>query len=179
MMHRWIPTDPAMDRLDARGYTQDQLRSIVMYHITPAVRYSTQFNNGPIPSLLDGQTINVALGSDSLTLNGNSAIFPADTFATTGVIHLIGEALIPPAIPAVFQPPAVLVSITPATTPATGTTPTRSTGTRATDTSATDTASSQGGTISPTPTQRATSDAESTTKLLFGTVLGFLIYVIV
>jgi hypothetical protein len=161
MMHRWIPTDPAIDRLDATKYTEDQLRSIVMYHITQAVRYSTQFNNGPILSLLEGQSINVAIGNDSLTLNGNVGIVVSDTFATTGVIHLIGEVLIPPTIPAVFKPPAVLVSITPATTPATGTT------------------SLKGTTRSPSPTNKATNDAESTTKLLFGTVLGFLIYVIV
>ena len=164
MMHRWIPNDPAMDRFDATRYTADQLRSIVMYHITPAVRYSTQFDNGPIPSLLDGQSINVAIGSDSITLNRNSPVVLADTFATTGVIHLIREVLIPP----------TMITTTTRSTARTSTRSAASATIRSTST-----ASSQGGTRSPSPTNKAINDAESTTKLLFGTVLGFLIYVIV
>lgn len=100
----WIPHDAAVRALNAAQYTPEQLKSIIIYHITPNIQYSTAFNAGTINSQLQGQTIAVAVGADSLTLNGNTKVVVADTFSSSGVIHLIDRVLIPSQFPTVTIP---------------------------------------------------------------------------
>jgi hypothetical protein len=156
-MGRWIPDDAAFDKFDATRYTPDQLKAIVVYHITPRVQYSTAFQNGPVPTSLNGQSINVAVGSESLTLNGNGRVVAADTFATTGVIHLISEILTPSAFPAVDLPVPVPGS----------TEPTKSTSSIGASPSQSNTV--RWGTTPP-------SQNGASTNLISGILLGFLIF---
>ena len=130
LINRWIPVDAAIRSFNAAQYTPEQLKSIILYHVTSNVRYSTAFNPGTIPSQLQGQTVTVAVGfdpvvgHDSLTLNGNAKVVVADTFATSGVIHLIDRVLIPAQFPTVVIP--TVTSSNGATVTATGSTTSKS-----------------------------------------------------
>lgn len=161
MTKRWIPVDAAMNSFDSSKYTPDQLRSIVLYHVTPNVQYSTGFNAGSIPTALQGQTINIAVGQDALTINGNSRVVVADTFSTSGVIHTISQVLVPNALPEVTLPSPVVSIPAPST--------------NTSQTGGSQTSVSPKTSASP-PSQPETNDALAKTGTMIKSAFGFLAY---
>ena len=96
----FAPTDEAFANLLATiGQTSVDdvpaavLEQILLYHVVPGKVFSTDISDGEV-NTLEGST--VALGTTSgVTVNGTSVIGPFDVEATNGVVHTIGEVLVP------------------------------------------------------------------------------------
>ncbi|WKK65195.1 fasciclin domain-containing protein [Lutimonas zeaxanthinifaciens] len=95
----FAPTNAAFNSMD-----QDILNNVIanpslltallQYHVVSGEVESGDLSNGPVQTLLSGQTIDVDL-SDGVVLNGSADVTTADVPASNGVIHIINEVLIP------------------------------------------------------------------------------------
>jgi uncharacterized surface protein with fasciclin (FAS1) repeats len=98
----FAPTDAAFEALyDALGVNGvddidlETLTNVLLYHVVPARAFSQDLRNGAeLPTLLEGATLSVDLGS--LQIN-SSGLVPAalNIHATNGVIHVIDSVLLP------------------------------------------------------------------------------------
>ncbi|MDN3642356.1 fasciclin domain-containing protein [Lutimonas halocynthiae] len=70
------------------------LTALLQYHVVSGDVKSTDLSNGPVQTLLSGQTVEVDI-SNGVTLNGSSNVTTADIDASNGVIHIIDEVLFP------------------------------------------------------------------------------------
>ena len=70
------------------------LADLLKYHVVSGNVMSTDLSDGPVPTLLDGETIEVSV-SGGVTLNGSSNVTSADNEASNGVVHIIDEVLFP------------------------------------------------------------------------------------
>ena len=96
----FAPTNAAFNKLDPELLnniiaTPSLLTSLLQYHVVPGDVGSGDLSNGPVPTLLSGQTIDVNVSGGTVTLNGSSMVTEADIDASNGVIHIIDEVLIP------------------------------------------------------------------------------------
>jgi uncharacterized surface protein with fasciclin (FAS1) repeats len=94
------PTNDAFDALDSATLDElllpinsDKLQNLLLYHIVPGIILSEDFEDGTINTLLDGETIAVAV--DPILFNGRAEIVEADILACNGVIHSIDDVLVP------------------------------------------------------------------------------------
>ena len=71
------------------------LTALLQYHVVSGDVKSTDLSNGPVQTLLSGQTIDVNVSGGGVTLNGSSKVTNADIDASNGVIHIIDEVLMP------------------------------------------------------------------------------------
>ncbi len=83
------------DELNTIISTPSLLTSLLQYHVVAAEVFSDDLSNGPVQTLLSGQTVDVSLAGGGVTLNGSSNVTDADIDASNGVIHIIDEVLIP------------------------------------------------------------------------------------
>ncbi len=83
------------DLLNTIISTPSLLTSLLQYHVVAAEVFSDDLSNGPVQTLLSGQTVNVTLAGGGVILNGTSNVTDADINASNGVIHIIDEVLIP------------------------------------------------------------------------------------
>ena len=83
------------DELNTIISTPSLLTSLLQYHVVAAEVFSDDLTNGPVQTLLSGQTVDVSLAGGGVTLNGSSNVTNADIDASNGVIHIIDEVLIP------------------------------------------------------------------------------------
>lgn len=96
----FAPTNDAFAKLDPDVLnniisTPSLLTALLQYHVVSGKVTSSQLSNGPVSTLLSGQSINVDLSGGMVTLNGSSMVTTADVDATNGVIHIIDEVLLP------------------------------------------------------------------------------------
>ena len=71
------------------------LTALLQYHVVSGDVKSTDLSNGPVQTLLSGQTVDVNVSGGGVTLNGSSKVTTADIDASNGVIHIIDEVLMP------------------------------------------------------------------------------------
>jgi transforming growth factor-beta-induced protein len=95
----FAPTNAAFEKLDPTTLntiisTPSLLTNLLQYHVVSGTVTSGDLSNGPVPTLLSGQTINIDIAS-GVVLNGSSNVTVADIAATNGVIHIIDEVLLP------------------------------------------------------------------------------------
>jgi len=95
----FAPTNAAFGKLDADVLNNiianpALLTSLLQYHVVSGDVKSTDLSNGPVQTLLSGQTVDVDISS-GVTLNGSSNVTTADIDASNGVIHIIDEVLFP------------------------------------------------------------------------------------
>lgn len=95
----FAPTNAAFAKLDSETLNNiianpALLTALLQYHVVSGDVMSTDLTNGPVQSLLSGQTIDVDI-SNGVTLNGSSKVTSADVDASNGVIHIIDEVLFP------------------------------------------------------------------------------------
>jgi len=95
----FAPTNAAFAKLDADVLNNiianpALLTSLLQYHVVSGDVKSTDLSNGPVQTLLSGQTVDVDISS-GVTLNGSSKVTTADIDASNGVIHIIDEVLFP------------------------------------------------------------------------------------
>jgi hypothetical protein len=112
--YRWVPVDAAFTSLNLASYTTEQLKAILLYHLTPRVAYSTQLNPGDLPTNLQGQTLSLQVGQEGVSINGATVVL-ADTFTTAGIIHVINKVLIPNSFPATVSVPTPTSTVVAAT----------------------------------------------------------------
>ncbi|MGI9532801.1 fasciclin domain-containing protein, partial [Lutimonas sp.] len=96
----FAPSNAAFAKLDPDVLnniiaTPSLLTSLLQYHVVGGDVGSGDLTNGPVQTLLSGQTIDVNVSGGSVTLNGSSMVTEADIDASNGVIHIIDEVLIP------------------------------------------------------------------------------------
>ena len=96
----FAPTNAAFAKLPADELntiisTPSLLTALLQYHVVAAEAFSDDLSNGPVQTLLSGQTVDVSLAGGMVTLNGSSKVTQADIDASNGVIHIIDEVLIP------------------------------------------------------------------------------------
>ncbi|PWJ44620.1 fasciclin domain-containing protein [Sediminitomix flava] len=94
----FAPTNDAFAKVDAEiiNYllaTPEELSKVLTYHVVAGKVMSTDLSSGTVPTVNEGQSLNVSLGS-SVMIN-NATVTTADVEATNGVIHLINEVLLP------------------------------------------------------------------------------------
>ncbi len=96
----FAPTNAAFAKLDPDVLnniiaTPSLLTSLLQYHVVSGNVMSGDLSNGPVQTLLSGQTVAVNISGGGVTLNGSSNVITADVEASNGVIHIIDEVLIP------------------------------------------------------------------------------------
>ncbi|KAK3102540.1 hypothetical protein FSP39_012058 [Pinctada imbricata] len=70
------------------------LTNVLTYHVINGTFYSAGLRDGDVPTL-NGQTVNVKVSGEGVTLNGNVKVILADVTATNGVAHAIDTVLMP------------------------------------------------------------------------------------
>ena len=96
----FAPSNAAFQKLDAETLnniiaTPSLLTALLQYHVVADEVFSNELSNGPVPTLLSGQTVDVNVSGGMVTLNGSSKVTAADVEASNGVIHIIDEVLFP------------------------------------------------------------------------------------
>lgn len=96
----FAPSNAAFAKLDPEELntiisTPSLLTALLQYHVVAAEVFSDDLSNGPVQTLLSGQTVDVSLAGGGVTLNGTSNVTDADIDASNGVIHIIDEVLLP------------------------------------------------------------------------------------
>ena len=96
----FAPTNAAFNKLDPAVLNNiisnpALLTSLLQYHVVSGDVMSGDLTNGPVQTLLSGQTVDVSIAGGNVTLNGSSMVTEADIEASNGVIHIIDEVLIP------------------------------------------------------------------------------------
>ncbi|MGA9270449.1 MAG: fasciclin domain-containing protein, partial [Lutimonas sp.] len=76
------------DELNTIISTPSLLTALLQYHVVAAEVFSDDLSEGPVQTLLSGQTVDVSLAGGGVTLNGSSNVTDADINASNGVIHI-------------------------------------------------------------------------------------------
>jgi hypothetical protein len=100
----FAPTDEAFAALPAGALevllqieNQSLLQQVLQYHVAEGETLSGDLTNGDeIATLLDGESLSVAISGGTVTINGVAIVGPADVVALNGVIHVIDTVLLPP-----------------------------------------------------------------------------------
>ena len=75
--------------------TAEQLTPILLYHVVSGNVLSTQVASGAVPTLKDGSSLNLTVGSMGVTINANVKVIATDVQGSNGVIHVIDAVLLP------------------------------------------------------------------------------------
>lgn len=89
-----LPDGVLQDLLD----NPDILEQVLLYHVVSGKVMSEQVTTGSVPTLLNGQSLDIVVDGTTITLNGLSTVVAKDAEASNGVVHIINEVLIPPTI---------------------------------------------------------------------------------
>ncbi len=98
----FAPTDAAFTALlEALEVTADELlanpdlASILLYHVVSGNVLSTDLSDGQIAETLNGQSIEINITAEGVTINGTALVVVADLTADNGVVHVIDAVLLP------------------------------------------------------------------------------------
>lgn len=96
----FAPTNAAFNKIDSETLNNiianpALLTALLQYHVVSGDIMSGDLSNGPVQTLLSGQTIDVNVSGGTVTLNSSSEVTEADIDASNGVIHIIDEVLFP------------------------------------------------------------------------------------
>jgi uncharacterized surface protein with fasciclin (FAS1) repeats len=95
----FAPTNAAFDALNQTWFTNlstTNLTKVLTYHVVSGKVMSTDLTNGTVETL-EGTNITIVVG-DEVTVNGVTVTL-ADVECNNGVIHVIGEVLLPESVP--------------------------------------------------------------------------------
>lgn len=86
----FAPTDSAFAAIanTVQGLSASQLSTVLEYHVVPALGYSSSLKSGSLPTLDQGQTVNVAVDGTTVKVN-NANVIMADVIVENGVVHVI------------------------------------------------------------------------------------------
>lgn len=96
----FAPTDEAFGKLPEETLTKlmlpenkEKLRMLLLYHVVPGKVQAADMSNGEVKTA-NGEKLEIDVSDDKIEVNG-AKVFSADVSATNGVMHSIGEVLVP------------------------------------------------------------------------------------
>ena len=96
----FAPTDEAFDKLPAGTLgklmlpqNKEKLRSLLLYHVVAGKVPAASLKDGEITTM-NGEKVKIDVEGETVKV-GNTKVFSADVMATNGVMHSIGEVLVP------------------------------------------------------------------------------------
>ncbi len=96
----FAPTDAAFDKLPAGTLGQlllpenkEKLRSLLLYHVVPGKVMAADLKDGDVTTM-NAEKIEIDVDKDEIKVE-DTKIFSADVAASNGVMHSIGEVLVP------------------------------------------------------------------------------------
>jgi uncharacterized surface protein with fasciclin (FAS1) repeats len=96
----FAPTDEAFGKLPAEVLTKlmlpenkEKLRSLLLYHVVTGRILAADLKSGDVKTM-NGEKLKVDVSTEKVELNG-SKVFSADVAASNGVMHSIGDVLVP------------------------------------------------------------------------------------
>ena len=96
----FAPTDEAFGKLPKGTLeklmlpeNKEKLRSLLLYHVVPGLVTSAELKDGDVTTM-SGEKIKVDVDGKTIKIN-DSKVYSADTLATNGVMHSIGEVIVP------------------------------------------------------------------------------------
>ncbi len=96
----FAPTDEAFGKLPAEVLTKlmlpenkEKLRSLLLYHVVAGKVLAADLKDGDVKTM-NGEKVKIDVESDKIEVDGLK-VFSADVAATNGVMHSIGEVLVP------------------------------------------------------------------------------------
>jgi uncharacterized surface protein with fasciclin (FAS1) repeats len=94
-----LPTNQAVMNIDADALdfllqpaNQDKLQDLMLYHIVPGNYTTADLQPGPLPTLLQGTTVEVSLNP---TMFNTANVVTADIMACNGNINTVDQILTP------------------------------------------------------------------------------------
>ncbi|MGK7395685.1 MAG: fasciclin domain-containing protein [Candidatus Cyclobacteriaceae bacterium M3_2C_046] len=96
----FAPSNAAFDAVDDDFLNdlladQDRLAAVLQYHVTSGSFTSDQLSNGPISTLLTGETLNITVSGGNVTINDNAGVTTPNLEASNGIVHIIDAVLLP------------------------------------------------------------------------------------
>jgi uncharacterized surface protein with fasciclin (FAS1) repeats len=96
----FAPTDEAFDKLPAGTLgklllpeNKEKLRSLLLYHVIPGNVLSVDMKDGEVKTM-NGEKVEVDVDGDNVEV-GDTKVFSVDVMASNGVMHSIGEVMVP------------------------------------------------------------------------------------
>ncbi len=96
----FAPTDEAFGKLPAETLTKlmlsgnvEKLRMLLLYHVVAGKVLAADLMDGDVKTV-NGEKLNVDVSPDKVEVNG-AKVYSADVIATNGVVHSIGQVLVP------------------------------------------------------------------------------------
>jgi uncharacterized surface protein with fasciclin (FAS1) repeats len=98
----FAPTDAAFTTLlETLQVTADdllanpELPSILLYHVASGNVLSSSLSDGQIIETLNGESVEIGITAEGVTVNGTALVVVADLTADNGVVHVIDAVLLP------------------------------------------------------------------------------------
>ncbi len=96
----FAPTDEAFDKLPAGTLgklmlpqNKEKLRSLLLYHVVAGKVPAADLKDGEVTTM-NGEKVKIKIDGGTVEV-GETKVFSADVMATNGVMHSIGEVLVP------------------------------------------------------------------------------------
>lgn len=94
----FAPTDDAFSELPEgtlEGLSEEQLRSILLYHVLGAQVASTDLDPAQNVESLTDEQLYITSDDEGVVINGSSNVVTANLEATNGIIHAVDQVLMP------------------------------------------------------------------------------------
>ena len=96
----FAPTDAAFGDIDTNGLTEEQIRTVLLYHAATAKVFSSDLVAGQVLPMVAGQNLTVvSVSNDGVVLqdksNDETNVVIANVHGSNGVIHAVDKVLIP------------------------------------------------------------------------------------
>ncbi len=96
----FAPTDEAFDKLPAGTLgklllpqNKEKLRSLLLFHVVAGKVLAADLKSGEVTTL-NGEKVKIDVDGDKVKV-GDTKVFSANVMATNGVMHSVGEVLVP------------------------------------------------------------------------------------
>jgi uncharacterized surface protein with fasciclin (FAS1) repeats len=96
----FAPTDEAFDKLPAGTLgklllpqNKEKLRSLLLFHVVAGKMLAADLKSGDVTTV-NGEKVKIDVDGDKIEV-GDTQVFSADVPASNGVMHSIGEVLVP------------------------------------------------------------------------------------
>ncbi|MEO7098668.1 MAG: fasciclin domain-containing protein [Luteolibacter sp.] len=96
----FAPTDEAFDKLPAGTLgklmlpqNKEKLRSLLLFHVIPGKMLTADMKSGEVTTM-NGEKVKIEVEDKKIEV-GDAKIFSSNVMATNGVMHSIGEVLVP------------------------------------------------------------------------------------
>ncbi|MEO5915543.1 MAG: fasciclin domain-containing protein [Luteolibacter sp.] len=96
----FAPTDEAFDKLPAGTLgklmlpqNKEKLRSLLLYHVIAGKMTAAELKDGQVTTM-NGEKVKIEVDGEKINI-GDTKVFSADVMATNGVMHSVGDVMVP------------------------------------------------------------------------------------